>query len=326
MYYKDDGSIDYKDLANELANMLHGYPYGEPPETLGMIADELRTDPGGRHGHAMLVAAYASRWYAKWQITDVSVFDDLIEAATRAGEFYGTAVCPAPGEHEHPKIDAADPEGAAEIMVLIGDPEGSAADSFRDAEHLDLDAMNCPGYLRELAAETVRDLTQARRERFEVPPADAELDERYLTEDGRTDLDALLSDIERQKYSSIDPAAEKAAVWASRRLLGDARPEERAPLALAVAHLAQHCYWGSAAPSVAALYNEALRTFDLAALDRPCPHTDGHSVQIRDTPRHARALAFPPEDADDNGERCPRRVAAYVQEMIDYTAQYMSRS
>ncbi|WP_433476635.1 hypothetical protein ACQPZP_06035 [Spirillospora sp. CA-142024] len=325
MYYTDDGSIDFKELANELANMLHGYPYGEPPDTLGMIANELGADPGSRQGRAMMVAAYAGRWYVKWQITEVSLFDDLIDAASRAGEVYGEAVCPSPGEHKHPVIRGEDPEGAAEVMALIGDPEAwKAYDGFLTDEGVDLDAMNCSGFLAGLAAQTVADLTEARKERFEAPTADPELDARYLTGDGRTNLDAVLSDIERQKYSSIDPTAEKAAVWAARRLLGDALPEERAPLALAVAHLAQHCYWGSAAPSVAALYNEALKTFDLSALDRPCPHPDGHDVQIRDTPRHARSLVSPPEDADEHG-RCPRRVAKYVQEMIDYTEMYASR-
>ncbi|WP_433466580.1 hypothetical protein [Spirillospora sp. CA-128828] len=325
MYYADDGSIDFKELASELANMLHGYPYGEPPDTLGMIAYNLMRDPGGREGRAMMVAAYASRWYTKWQITEVDVFDHLIDAASRAGEVYGEAVCPSPGDHKHPEILSEDPEGAAEVMALIGDPERwKDYDRFLTEEDVDLDAMSCPGFLAGLAAQTVADLTEARKERFDPPTADPELDERYLTGDGRTNLDAVLSDIERQKYSSIDPTAEKAAVWAARRLLGDALPEERAPLALAVAHLAQHCFWGSAAPSVGALYNEALKTFDLSALDRPCPHPNRHDVQIRDTPRHARALVSSPGDADEQG-RCPRRIAQYVQEMIDYTELYASR-
>ncbi|GAA2398672.1 hypothetical protein GCM10010191_01790 [Actinomadura vinacea] len=326
MYYKDDGSIDYEDLGNELANMLHGYPYGEPQMTLGMIADELKAAPDSRQGRAMMVAAYASRWYAKWQITEVAVFDNLIEAASRAREVYGAAICSAPGGHEHPEISADDPEGAAEVMALIGDPEGRAAhDSLLDEEDVDLDAMNCPGFLAELAAETVEDLKEARRGRFEAPPTDASLDERYLTEDGRTNFDALLSDIERQKYSSIDPIAQKAAVWAGRRLMGGALPEERAPLALAVAYLTKHCYWGSAAPSVVAVYIDALKTFDLAALDQPCPHPNGHPVRLRDTPRRARALISPPGDADDHGERCPRGIATYVHEMIDYAVSYTSR-
>jgi hypothetical protein len=181
MFYKDDGSIDYVDLSNELASMIHGYPYSEPPETLGWIAGGLKADPGGRHGRAMMAAAWASRWYTKWQITDVSLFDDLIEAAARAEEVFDAAGCTAPGEHEHPEIDADDPEGAAGVVALIGAPEAwLAADPLISADDKDTKALNCPGSLGRLAAETVEDLRDARKERFEAPATD-HLDERYLT-------------------------------------------------------------------------------------------------------------------------------------------------
>jgi hypothetical protein len=209
VFHKNDGSIDYADLANELASMVHGYPYSDPPETLGWIAHELKADLGSRHGRAMMVAAWASRWYTKWKITDVTLFDDLIEAAARAGEVFDAAGC-RPSEP----------------------PSGRPA--------------GCSG----------------------------------------------------------------------------TRPEERAPLALAVCHLADT--WSPAAPGVVAVYREALQRFDLAPLDQPCPHPEGHpGIKARDIPRHVRAHISPLAEADEHGERCPHRVAERVRDVAAHTTEYL---
>ena len=319
----DEDAIDYADLGRELASMLHGYPYGNPFELLGWIAAEVESDPASRSGRALTVALWASRWYVKWQVTDAALVDDLIKAAGRARTVLEAAGCAAPGQHEHPRI-GDDPEEAGDVVVRIGDPEAWSADDDPTWEPSDedVDAYACPGLLAGLAAEAEEDLKKVRAERFEAP-ATEHLDERFLTADGRADLDALINDIERQKGSTIDPTAESAALWAARRLLGDARPGERAPLALAVSHQAQHCAWGSARPGVVALYRESLRTFDLSALDRPCPHPEPHpKIGTRDVPRLARAMAPDAARADDR-EGCPRRIAAHVRELIDYTGGYL---
>ncbi|MGW3771395.1 hypothetical protein [Actinomadura verrucosospora] len=314
----DDGAVDYADLARELANMAHGYPYCDPFALLGSIAAEVRSDPGSRHGRAMTAALWASRWYARWKVTDPALVDDLIEAAGRAGTVLEAAGCAAPGEHEHPLV-ADDPEEAGDVVARIGDPEGWLA-SHPDDE--DIEAYACPGYLAGLAAEAEQVFKDARAERFDAPDT-GHLDERFLTGDGRLDIDALMTDIERQKGSRTDPTAEAAALWAARRLLGDARPGERASLALAVSHLAQHCAWGVAAPGVVALYRDGLQTFDLSVLDRPCPHPEGHrGISLRDVPPLARAVAPDAAGADDR-EGCPHRIAAHVRQMIDYTGGYL---
>lgn len=90
-----------------------------------------------------------------------------------------------------------------------------------------------------------------------------------------------------------------------------------------MSHQAQHCARGSAAPGVVALYREGFRTFDLSALDRPCPHPEAHpKIKLRDVPRLARAMAPGPARVDDP-DACPRRIAAHVREMIDYTGGYL---
>jgi hypothetical protein len=318
----DDDAIDYADVARELASMLHGYPNGDPYELLGWIAAEVRSGPGTRAGRAMTAALWASRWYVKWQVTDPALVDDLIEAAGRAGTVLEAAGCAAPGEHEHPQVDD-DPEAMGDVVARIGDPEEwFAADPDRDPDDEDVEAYACPGFLAELAAEAEEALRDARAERFEARDT-AHLDEHFLTGEGRADLDAVMTDIELQKYSSIDPTAESAALWAARRLLGDARPGERVSLALAVSYLAQRCAGGAAAPGVVALYREGLQTFDLSALDRPCPHPEAHPrIKLRDLPRLARAMAPDSAPVDDR-EGCPRRIAAHVREIIDYTGGYL---
>ncbi|MEV0660436.1 hypothetical protein ACIBI3_00805 [Actinomadura luteofluorescens] len=314
----DDEAIDYADLARELASMIHGYPYGDPFALLGWIAAEVRSDPGTRHGRAMTAALWGSRWYVKWQVTDPALVDDLIEAAGRARTVLEAADCALAGEHEHPLI-VDDPEEVGDLVARIGDPEGWLA---RRADDEKIEAYACPGYLAELAAEAEEALKDARAERFEAPDT-SHLDERFLTADGRADIDAVMTDIERQKYSSIDPTAESAALWAARRLLGDARPEEWASLALAVSHVAQHCVWGSAAPGVVALYRDGLRTFDLSALDRPCPHPEEHpKIRLRQVSALARAMA-PDAAPVDEQDGCPWRIAAHVREVIDYTGGYL---
>ncbi|WP_339155657.1 hypothetical protein [Actinomadura luteofluorescens] len=315
MISDEDGAVDYADLARELANMVHGYPYGDPFALLGWIASEVKSDPGSRRGRAMTAALWASRWYARWRVTDPALIDDLIEAAGHAATVLEAAGCTAPGAHEDPQVDE-DPEEAGDVVARIGDPEGWLA---RHPDDEDIEAYACPGFVAGLAAEAEQVFKDARAERFDAPDT-AHLDERFLTADGHTDIDALMTDVERQKGSRIDPAAEAAALWAARRLLGDARPEERTSLALAVSHLAQHCAWGSAAPGVVTLYREALLTFDLSVLDRPCPHPEAHpGISLRDVPSLARAVAA----GVDGGEGCPHRVAAHVQKMIDYTGGYL---
>lgn len=319
-----DDSVE--ELAEELAHMAHGYPYSPPASTLRTIAGRLKADPVSQEGRAMMVGLHIGRFAAVYLVRQITVLDDLIDAAGRAEEAYGTRPCPAPGEHQHPEFSEDLEENITmevKIMKLIGNPETPINSRVPGVREAVLQTINCPGFLETLATETVQVLTDARK-RFDEPAAGTALDERYLTQDGLTNFDALLTDVELQQTASPNPTAQNAAVWAAHRLLGDAPVEERAPLALAVAYLAQHCFWGLVAPGVAALYNRALKTFDLAALDRPCPHTDGHNENSRRITRYARALSSPAENGDESEARCPRHVADYVHEMIRNTEDYLS--
>ncbi|WP_067827934.1 hypothetical protein [Actinomadura kijaniata] len=294
-------TADYPALAREIASMAHGYPYADPPELLGRIGGEVSADPTGPHGRAMLAALWASRWYTHWKIADRALVTALAEAAERAEAALAAAGCP--GGHEHPDLaDCDEPEEMAALIEMIG-PPGT------------VEAAACPGHLAPLAADTAATLRSTLRERFDAPGT-GHLDARYLTADGRTAFDDLITDLERQRGSQVDHRAQDAAIWSARRLLAGAPDGERPRLAIAVCLLAKRCYWSSTAPGIVALYREALATLDLTPREEPCPHREGHpDVKLTAPPR--------PAAPDERGELCPRRVAEQVHAILDYTDGYL---
>lgn len=298
-------TTDYPSLASEIASMAHGYPYADPPALLSRIGSEVSADPGGPHGRAMLAALWASRWYVHWKIADRELVTALAEAAERAEAALTAAGCA--GGHEHPELaDADDPEEMAALIELIGAPGARET----------AEAAACPGHLALLAADTASALRSALRQRFGVPGTD-HLDARYLTADGRTAFDALITDLERQRRSQVDQQAQNAAIWSARRLLAAAPEAERPRLAIAVCLLAKHCYWSSTAPGIVALYRKALATVDLTPREEPCSHREGHpGVKLAAPPR--------PATPDERGELCPRRVAEQVHAILAYTDDYMA--
>ncbi|SPT51905.1 hypothetical protein [Actinomadura madurae] len=297
-------TADYPGLAGEIASMVHGYPYADPSELLGRIGDEVSADPAGPHGRAMLAALWASRWFVHWKINDRGLVTALAEAAERAEAALTAAGCA--GGHEHPDpADASDPEGMAALIEMIGGSD--------DRETVE--AAACPGHLAPLATDTASTLRSTLSKRFAAPETE-HLDARYLTADGRTAFDPLIGDLERQRYSQVDPQAQNAAIWSARRLLAGAPEAERPRLAIAVCLLAKHCYWSSTAPGIVGLYREALATVDRAPRETSCPHGEGHrGVKLAAPPR--------PEAPDERGELCPRRVAEQVHDMLDYTRDYL---
>jgi hypothetical protein len=83
--------------------------------------------------------------------------------------------------------------------------------------------------------------------------------------------------------------------------------------------------WGSPAPGVLLLSREALKSFDLSALDQPCSHPDGHpGVDVGDTLEHISDLARPREaGTDSHGERCSRRTAELVRETFTDLTEHL---
>ncbi|WP_433474387.1 hypothetical protein ACQPZP_37390 [Spirillospora sp. CA-142024] len=312
MSAESDGRFDYVAFADELAGMIEGYPLLGPEYTLAVISLGVAKEAGERHGNAMLVAAWSARWYVEFEFTAAGDFDYLIEGAERAEQVLRASGCTVPGEHRHPPLVDIEPEDAGAIAAVIGDAEAWAASEpgYEMLSPAEIDAWTCPGFLADLAAELAKDLRGARRRRFEVP-ATEHLDARFLV-DGRLQAGALLTDLGQQESRSIDPTAQAASIWACRRLLGNPPVEERTPLALAVCFMLDASRWGSPAPGVLLLYREALRSFDLSALDQPCSHPDGHpGVDVKDTLEH---IGDQEAGVDPHGARCPRRTAELVRE------------
>ncbi|WP_144440811.1 hypothetical protein [Streptomyces roseifaciens] len=169
----------HRSCISTLSGIVNDYPYGDPHEDLKDEAACLPSRPTRGVLAGYLVTMNATCWYATSErITDRSVLDAMIKGIEGALPLLEDRPCThAPGEHP----DTGDPDYASQVGYFLRSPGGRAEiaeyygwdqEDEADQEDEPLDGWVCPDFLRDLAEDTLLELTSGLRS-FE--PADAEV-------------------------------------------------------------------------------------------------------------------------------------------------------
>ncbi len=337
-YLRNDGTLDADTFAEDIASVVCGYPDCDPDVLLGWAAGRLAEQATGDEAAPLAVGLYAARTYPYWYVRHPAVVRRMIDAVRTASAALDAADCPHLEGDGHPGLDAADTytEELADLIPLLSD-EQRWDEEIEDMETLNAeprDGWLCPGFLAGLSREVLDDLERA-IQRITEPPDTDHLDARYLSEDGRADIVRITRDLGDGRWRDPKDPTGTVGVWAARRLIAGARPEERLPLLLLVCAAARRCAWEQVAPAAVHVYREALATVDAAPLAAPCPHDDGHpTAAVPDRSRMAlvRALRAPDAHADEVDDtvevdqeavRCPKYAAEQARDALDYSRRYL---
>ncbi|GAA1995644.1 hypothetical protein GCM10009799_22600 [Nocardiopsis rhodophaea] len=337
-YIRNDGSLDTDTFAEDIASIVSGYPDCDPDALLGWAARRLAEQASGDEAAPLAVGLYATRTYPYWYVRHAAVVRQMIDAVRAASEVFAAADCPHHEGDGHPGLDStrAYTEELADLIPLLGD-EHRWDEEIEDMEVLNAgprDGWLCPGFLAGLAREILDDLRRAIT-RITRAPDTGHLDALYLHRDGRADIVRLTRDLGDGRWRDPKDPTGTAAVWAARRFIAGARPEERLPLLLLVCAVTRRCAWEQVAPAAVHVYREALATVDPAPLAAPCAHGEGHpTAWVPDRKRMAlvRALHAPDAHAGELGDaaeidqdavRCPKYAAEQAREALDYSRRYL---
>ncbi|OLT36263.1 hypothetical protein BJF79_06480 [Actinomadura sp. CNU-125] len=235
-------------------------------------ARELRARPDGPTAAGLVLALSDAYTYAMSDdVPERAVRDELVEAFSEAHRVRRDATCAHAGEHP-----ALDPEETLVAAAKLWVPDYTDEEvEARPVSAETVEAVGCPAHLRDIALRAATELRRDVAGRF-GPSAGADLDARFLDEDGTLRADRVARDV---RFHNAGPDPETSpAVWCARRVLaGVADPRERAALVLAVAHAAGHPHWYADLPGAVDVLAEAL-TAVTAADPGECGHTDGHTA------------------------------------------------
>lgn len=334
-YLRSDGTLDADTFADDIASVVSGYPDCDPDLLLGWAARRLAEQASGEEAAPLTVGLYAARTYPYWYMRHASAVRGLIDAVRSASAVFEAADCPHARGEGHPGLDAAatSAEQLADLIPLLRD-EQRWEDEIEDVKTPDVEPREgwfCPGFLVGLSREILDDLRGA-VQRITHAPDTAHLDVLYLSQDGRVDVLALARDLgDGRRRDTKDPTG-AVGVWAARRLIAGARPEERLPLFLLVCAATRRCAWERVAPAAVHVYREALATVDPAPLAAPCPHGAGHPT-LKPLDRRPVALVRAlharggsgagGRDIDADAVRCPRYAAEQARDALDYSGHYL---
>ncbi|GGY01599.1 hypothetical protein [Streptomyces hiroshimensis] len=153
-----------------LSGIVNDYPYGDPHEDLKDEAACLPSRPTRGVLAGYLVTMNATCWYATSErITDRSVLDAMIKGVEEAVALLEDRPCThGPGEHP----DTRDPDYTNQVGYFLRSPGGRAEiaeyygwneEDEADQEDEPLDAWVCPDFLRDLAEDTLVELSSGLR-------------------------------------------------------------------------------------------------------------------------------------------------------------------